>query len=348
MGPKFIFPGSFCPPTYGHVDIAKRAAEIFPEVVVVCSRNPQKQGNWFSAEDCAKMWQAYDLPANIQITTLEKMMNQKTDFSELVMIRGIRNDDDYGHEQEVMALNFKQFGIDKYFYLIAPENYRDCSSSRARQAAESLELSELATLVAPLVVTKLLEYVLKAKNVFLVVGRPGSGKSTWLKYVCAADPFALHIDGDDLSRELRPHLEAAFPGEDLYQMALRREAEMLKVLAPQWLELLANHLRQAPEGKNVYIEAAYGLEENKRLYRHVGGKVICVYCADEAHNHQRIDGRQSTKAHHDFVSKIPGWQESLAIARRERLELQLVDTSGSLEQTEQSARQFAARLHQGE
>jgi len=345
MGKRLVvFPGTFCPPTYGHLEIVKECSEIFPcGLTILSSDNPDKD-NWFSQEDCAAMWDAYHLPGNVRIDTLKQMTANQIDFSQLVMIRGIRNDDDFLHEQAVMKLNLERFGINKYFFLMTQGKFRELSSSRARRAAQELKLVDLAECVAPAIAGRLLEYVLQAKNIFLVCGRPGSGKSTWLKQVCQIDRAAYHIDGDELSRELRPHLTTAFPGRDLYQMAMDREEEMLKVLAPIWLELLAVKLRQAPPQSNIYVEAAYGLEPNKRLYRFIGPKVIYVACDKQA-NHERIKNRGTTQ-HQPFVDKIPDLTQSVLIAAENDLSLTVIDTSGGLIETNQSAKDFIANLNQ--
>ena len=43
MCQKAIYPGSFDPVTYGHIDLIKRAQDIFSEVIVAVAHNPQKR-----------------------------------------------------------------------------------------------------------------------------------------------------------------------------------------------------------------------------------------------------------------------------------------------------------------
>ena len=40
---KVIYPGTFDPVTYGHIDIVKRAVELFDEIIVTVAVNPTKQ-----------------------------------------------------------------------------------------------------------------------------------------------------------------------------------------------------------------------------------------------------------------------------------------------------------------
>lgn len=338
-----VFPGTFCPPTYGHFEIINMAADIFPcGVTIMSSMNPDKD-NWFSQDERADMWQAYNLPGNVRVTTLEQMQREEVDFPNMVMVRGIRNQDDYLHEQEVMEYNFRAFGISQYFYIMTTGEFRELSSSRARCAASELRLADLAKYVPPQIVGQMLEYVLQAKNIFLVVGRPGSGKSTWLKKVVEIDPLAYHIDSDQISKELRPTLEAAFPGVDLIELVKINEEAILAVTSSKWLALLGERLKQVPPGRNVYVEAAYGLEANKQLYRYLGSKVIHVGCQDPKVNRQRIAAR-GTSRHQAFVEKVPDLCESVMIAASEKLSLNLVDTSGNLEDLCQTAKDFVSDL----
>ena len=50
MKRRGIYPGSFDPPTYGHIDIVRRSLEIVDEVVVAVVYNPQKTNYLFTPE----------------------------------------------------------------------------------------------------------------------------------------------------------------------------------------------------------------------------------------------------------------------------------------------------------
>ena len=217
MKPIFVFPGSFCPPTYGHYEIVKMAVKVFPELTIMCSVNKDKSEQWFTPEECAELWQAYDLPEGVEVKTLAEMKN--VDFRELVMIRGLRNNDDLEYEKRVIIYNKEKFGIDKYFYLYTCERFKNTSSSLARKAAEELDLETLTKIVAPMVVTKMLEKVLEIKNLYLTVGPPASGKSTILKMLCELNEDFVHINTDDFNHQLKSYLQKQFPGKDLIQVA---------------------------------------------------------------------------------------------------------------------------------
>lgn len=170
--PIYAYPGSFCPPTYGHVHIAIKAAELFPEVVVVCSNNESKTERWFTEEECVAMWSAYSLPSNIRVVTFARFLAEANDPSDIVMIRGIRDESDFDEEKKVALLNKTNYGIDKFFYIFSAPDEETISSSRARLAATALEFETLADCVAPLIVSRLLAKALSVKESTLVIGYP--------------------------------------------------------------------------------------------------------------------------------------------------------------------------------
>lgn len=111
MKPIYIYPGTFCPPHYGHVAIAKEAAALFGGLTVICSVNPVKEEkNLFTLEECKKMWQTYDLGPDIEVATLDEFL-ERDDGSLKIMVRGIRDDKDIKFENDVILYNRNHFGI---------------------------------------------------------------------------------------------------------------------------------------------------------------------------------------------------------------------------------------------
>ena len=70
MKPIYVYPGTFCPPTYGHLRIVQRSADLFDRVLILCSVNSAKNANWFTPEECRDFWLAYDLPDNVTVSTV--------------------------------------------------------------------------------------------------------------------------------------------------------------------------------------------------------------------------------------------------------------------------------------
>jgi cytidyltransferase-like protein len=154
----YIYPGTFCPPHFGHVAVAKEAARIFGNITVICSVNPVKEGKMpFTPEECKAMWQTYGLGRNIVVATLDEFLAAQKISETTVMVRGIRDDNDIKFENNVILYNCDKFGIRHYHYVLAEKIYAEMSSTKARIAAQNNDLAELEKMVNPDIAAKMLE-----------------------------------------------------------------------------------------------------------------------------------------------------------------------------------------------
>ena len=139
-------------------------------------------------------------------------------------------------------------------------------------------------------------------------------------------------------------MQAQFPDEDLLEVARTKEQLLTDTVAPKWFEKLEASLRGRDFGtRNLFVEVPYALKANKALYRMLGGKVLYIGCGDKTENAKRLEGRQ-TPEHKQFIETIPNWSESFEIAKRHRLQITGVDTSGSLEELGHEVSLFMATL----
>jgi pantetheine-phosphate adenylyltransferase len=108
MGKTAIYPGSFDPFTNGHLDIVRKAADIFDKVYVVIGVNAEKKRS-FPAEPMAEAIRA--AIAGQGITNCEVVIWQGlvAEYARLrsteYMIRGLRNNMDYNYEENVASVN---------------------------------------------------------------------------------------------------------------------------------------------------------------------------------------------------------------------------------------------------
>ena len=108
MNKKAIYPGSFDPFTNGHLDIVKKASEIFDEVYIVIGINAQKRRT-FSAE---KMKSAIEATVaalgmtNVRVAIFEGLVAAYAKENGIkYMIRGLRNNMDYNYEENIAEVN---------------------------------------------------------------------------------------------------------------------------------------------------------------------------------------------------------------------------------------------------
>jgi len=103
---KVIYPGSFDPPTNGHLDIMRRASVLFDRVEIVIAVNPRKS-YFFSAEERLAMINEMvrDL-SNINVVTWNGLV---VDYAEKagarVILRGVRALSDFDYEFELSMMN---------------------------------------------------------------------------------------------------------------------------------------------------------------------------------------------------------------------------------------------------
>ena len=103
---KAAFPGSFDPPTSGHVNIINRAASIFDELVVVVAENKQKK-YLFSVEERASMVsELIKDRKNVKVAVCDSLI---VDFLQKngikLLVRGVRGLEDFSYEFELSMMN---------------------------------------------------------------------------------------------------------------------------------------------------------------------------------------------------------------------------------------------------
>ena len=103
---KAAFPGSFDPPTSGHINVIERAAALFGELVVVVAENKQKK-YLFSAEERASMIRELVKDhKNVTVTVCDCLIVdflKKMDIK--LLVRGVRGIEDFSYEFELSMMN---------------------------------------------------------------------------------------------------------------------------------------------------------------------------------------------------------------------------------------------------
>ena len=132
---KAIFPGSFDPPTLGHLDVIERASAIFDELIVLVAENRQKI-YLFSVEERLEMIEKTIKSKNIRCASWNSLIvdfMKKEDIR--ILIRGIRGIDDFSHEFELAMMNKALYPDIETFFLITDYKYTVLRSSSIKEIA---------------------------------------------------------------------------------------------------------------------------------------------------------------------------------------------------------------------
>ena len=103
---KVIFPGSFDPPTFGHLNIIERARVFFDEIHVVIAVNPNKS-SLFTANERLSMLKSLVAPwSNVTVAVHDRLIVEYADEHDIhLLMRGISNIDDFTHEFDLSLMN---------------------------------------------------------------------------------------------------------------------------------------------------------------------------------------------------------------------------------------------------
>lgn len=101
-----IYPGSFDPLTYGHLDVIKRATKIFDKVIITVSINRSKNYMFSHDERVSIIKEATSHIDNIEITKLESLLvDFVTEYEDAVIVKGLRVASDFEYEFQMALLN---------------------------------------------------------------------------------------------------------------------------------------------------------------------------------------------------------------------------------------------------
>jgi pantetheine-phosphate adenylyltransferase len=136
---RAIYPGSFDPITLGHVDVARRAAQLFDEVIVAVYEGQEKPGALFSTEERIELARAVVATTpepNIRVDsfsglTVDYARSQDAD----VIVRGLRAVSDFEYEFKLAHMNAHLAPGIEVVCLMTSSGHSFISSSLIREVA---------------------------------------------------------------------------------------------------------------------------------------------------------------------------------------------------------------------
>ena len=133
---RIVYPGTFDPIHNGHLDIAKKAAELFDELILVVAVNQEKSPLFSDDERVDLIKKSLSKVKNIRVDTFEGLI---VDFvrttDSVAIIRGLRHVSDFEFEFQMAMMNFNLNPNIKSMFMMPDEKYIHLNSTVIKDVA---------------------------------------------------------------------------------------------------------------------------------------------------------------------------------------------------------------------
>ena len=151
-----LFPASFDPVTNGHLDIARRARQLFDEVILAVAMNLEKSGCFPIDERIAMLESVIAGEPGLRAVSFDGLtVDFARQIGARVIIRGVRAMSDFEYEFEMALMNKHLFPDVETVFLMASQEYLYVSSSRLKELVRLGR--DVAEFVPPVVAKRLRE-----------------------------------------------------------------------------------------------------------------------------------------------------------------------------------------------
>ncbi|KQL40315.1 MULTISPECIES: pantetheine-phosphate adenylyltransferase [Bacillaceae] len=132
-----VCPGSFDPITLGHLDIIKRGARVFDEVIVVVLNNSAKNSLFTLEERKELITEATSAIPNVRVDSFSGLlMDYAKKINASAILRGLRAVSDFEYEMQITAMNKKLVDEIDTFFVMTNNQYSFLSSSIVKEVAK--------------------------------------------------------------------------------------------------------------------------------------------------------------------------------------------------------------------
>jgi pantetheine-phosphate adenylyltransferase len=131
-----VYPGSFDPPTNGHLDIITRASQLFPKIIVTVAENMNKKHIFSMQEKIIFLKTITKNLKNVQISSFSGLLANYLDgINSFILIRGLRVLSDFEYEFQMALMNRKLNKKIETVFLMTDQSYTFLSSSMVKEIA---------------------------------------------------------------------------------------------------------------------------------------------------------------------------------------------------------------------
>ncbi|HFI0463688.1 TPA: pantetheine-phosphate adenylyltransferase [Streptococcus suis] len=132
-----IFPGSFDPMTFGHLDLIERGAKLFDQLIVLVAVNTTKNSLFSPNERVDLVKAAVSHLDNVQVQSFSDglVATYYQEVGACAILRGVRNALDFEYESSIAIINRTQYADFETVLMYAREEYRYLSSSLIKEIA---------------------------------------------------------------------------------------------------------------------------------------------------------------------------------------------------------------------
>jgi pantetheine-phosphate adenylyltransferase len=132
---RAVCPGSFDPPTLGHLDIVGRAAALFDEVIVAVLINKSKKSLFTVDERIEMLTEVTAQWENVRVDSFHGLLvDYCTAHDVRAIVKGLRAVTDFDYELQMAQMNQQLSGVDTLFMSTSPE-YSFVASSLVKEVA---------------------------------------------------------------------------------------------------------------------------------------------------------------------------------------------------------------------
>ncbi len=131
-----LVPGSFDPPTKGHLDVVERCAALFDVVVVSVVHNPSKEPLFTAAERVALLEECCEQWPNVRVASFEGLLvDFALEMGAKTVVKGLRAVTDFEYEIQMSQMNRHLSGEVVSMFVATKPEYGYLSSSLVKEVA---------------------------------------------------------------------------------------------------------------------------------------------------------------------------------------------------------------------